>query len=74
MIENAACNIVPGMSGSPIVAENGTAMGIGCLGNLDDEHPKNEGGPNPRLMGNLPGWFLKTLSAHADRQPGSSSK
>ena len=22
-----------------------------------------EGGPNPRLMGNLPGWFLKELAA-----------
>jgi hypothetical protein len=51
-IQNAGAGIAGGMSGSPIVAEDGTAIGVICLG---------EGCPNPRLMGNLPGWFLNEL-------------
>lgn len=52
-VVDAAQGIAGGMSGSPIIAENGTAIGIVCLGSES---------PNPRLMGNLPGWFLKELS------------
>jgi hypothetical protein len=69
MIEKAARGIMGGMSGSPIVAEDGTAIGIVCLsaGGLDtDTH--TEGGPNPRLMNNLPGWLLKTLGASASSE------
>lgn len=61
-IENAAQEIAGGMSGSPIMAEDGTAIGIVCLGGGIAGAPCTEGGPNPRLMGNLPGWFLKGLT------------
>ena len=66
-IYDAANGIAGGMSGSPIIAENGTAIGIVCLGSgkPDDVLP-TEGGPNPRLMGNLPGWFLKILADGAE--------
>jgi hypothetical protein len=59
-IHDAADGIVGGMSGSPIIAKNGTAIGIVCLGSGLERG--TEGGNNPRLMGNLPGWFLKALS------------
>lgn len=43
---------------SPIIAEDGTAIGIVCTSGGPHGVPHTEGGPNPRLMGNLPGWFL----------------
>jgi hypothetical protein len=52
VVFNAVQEIAGGMSGSPIIAEDGTAIGIVCLGSES---------PNPRLMGNLPGWFLRIL-------------
>jgi hypothetical protein len=59
-ISNAAQGIVGGMSGSPIIAKNGTAIGVVCLsGGTDKVHT---GGPNPRLMGSLPGWYLEFLA------------
>jgi len=41
------------MSGSPIVTEIGTAIGVVCTAAAPWE-----GGPNPRLTHNLPGWLL----------------
>jgi hypothetical protein len=62
-ISDAAEGIAGGMSGSPIVAKDGTAIGIVCLGSGGTfNRLPTEGGPNPRLMGNLPGWFLKVLT------------
>ncbi|HEX2647791.1 MAG TPA: serine protease [Candidatus Dormibacteraeota bacterium] len=42
------------MSGSPIVTEIGTAIGVVCTAAAPWE-----GGPNPRLTHNLPGWLLR---------------
>jgi hypothetical protein len=53
-----------GMSGSPIISNNGVAIGVACVGNLkdltgnDDLDATNEGGPNARLVCDLPGWLL----------------
>jgi hypothetical protein len=52
-ITHAAERVHGGMSGSPIVAEAGTAIGVVCT----ITSPK-EGGPNARLSENLPGWLL----------------
>ena len=63
-ILDAARGIAGGMSGSPIVATDGAAIGVVCLGSGATTHEleaATEGGPNPRLIGNLPGWFLKSL-------------
>ena len=60
LILDAARGIAGGMSGSPIIAEDGTAIGIVCLGS--GSKTAFEGGPNPRLMGNLPGWLLQSLA------------
>jgi hypothetical protein len=60
-IFDAADEIAGGMSGSPIIAEGGRAIGIVCTGSEIEGGASTLGGPNPRLMGNLPGWFLKTL-------------
>jgi hypothetical protein len=67
-IIRAVEEIAGGMSGSPILSKEGTAIGLVCLGthSVSDGEPLTakdiEGGPNPRLMGNLPAWFLATLA------------
>jgi hypothetical protein len=52
-ITHAAEGIRSEMSGSPIVTEIGTAIGVVCTAAAPWE-----GGPNPRLTHNLPGWLL----------------
>jgi hypothetical protein len=47
------------MSGSPILAVDGSAIGVVCLGSNITEHGI---GPNPCLVHHLPGWFL--INAH----------
>lgn len=63
--------IARGMSGSPILAENGAAIGLMCLGTggPGDDRP-SEGGPQPWLMGNLPGWLLAQLKANPRTKVG----
>ena len=51
-IKNAAEPLVGGMSGSPILSKAGTAIGVACYSR------GHEGGPNPCLTTNLPGWML----------------
>ena len=53
-ITHAAERVHTGMSGSPIVSETGTAIGVVC----STTSPR-EGGPNARLADNLPGWLLR---------------
>jgi len=53
-ITHAAEGIRSEMSGSPIVTEIGTAIGVVCTAAAPWE-----GGPNPRLTDNLPGWLLR---------------
>jgi hypothetical protein len=57
-IADAVEGIVGGMSGSPIVAEDGSAIGVVCTagGGIGEVH--TEGGPNPRLAYHLPARFL----------------
>jgi hypothetical protein len=63
LITYSSDRIAGGMSGSPIVAESGAPIGVVCLGMEGSPHITECGGPHPRLMGNLPGWFLETLNA-----------
>ena len=57
-VREAAHPIAAGMSGSPIVDDDGGALGIVSI-SFGPRHI--EGGPNPRLENNLPGWLLKEL-------------
>ena len=52
-ITHAAEVVGSAMAGSPIVTEIGTAIGVVCTAAAPWE-----GGPNPRLSHNLPGWLL----------------
>lgn len=53
-----------GMSGSPIISNDGAAIGVVCVGHLkgltgnDDLDATNKGGLNPGLVRDLPGWLL----------------
>ncbi|MGO8918246.1 MAG: hypothetical protein ACLQJR_20285 [Stellaceae bacterium] len=56
-IEDATEPIRGGMSGSPILNEDGAAIGVVCTaggGNMDEHR---EGGPNPLLARQLPVWL-----------------
>jgi hypothetical protein len=61
-ISDATGNIAGGMSGSPILSESGSAIGIVCAGGETEAGICTEGGPNSRLARNLPGWMLDELS------------
>jgi len=52
-IENAMQPIQSGMSGSPIILPDGSAVGVVCVSVVG----KREGGPNPALFANLPVWL-----------------
>jgi len=56
-ITHAAEGIRSEMSGSPIVTEIGTAIGVVCTAAAPWA-----GGPNARLTHNLPGWLLRNPS------------
>jgi len=50
------------MSGSPILADNGSAIGIVCTScSVAGSAASTEGGPNPRLASHLPGWLLQEI-------------
>ena len=58
--------VVDGMSGSPIISDDGAAIGVVSLGSISFEGAATEdvtwlnlnGCPNPRLVRDLPGWLL----------------
>ena len=52
--------IKAGMSGSPVLADDGSAVGLISTGSNN-----KPSGPNPNLMGCLPGWLLRELSEAA---------
>jgi hypothetical protein len=47
-----------GMSGSPIISDEAAAIGIICVGSETDPG-ESTGWTNPRLVRDLPGWFLR---------------
>jgi hypothetical protein len=64
-IRNAAEPIVGGMSGSPILNDDGAAIGVLCVsskGRTDNR----EGGPNPYLAAHLPCWLGRKLLMRAE--------
>jgi hypothetical protein len=70
-IADATEGIGGGMSGSPILADDGTAIGLLCTsGGTGEVH--TEGGPNPRLMCHLPMRFLPPRARLKAPQPKHS--
>jgi Trypsin-like peptidase domain len=60
-ISDASKGIFGGMSGSPIVADDGSAIGIVCTSGGGTGVIHTEGGPNPRLVHSLPAGLLGEL-------------
>ena len=56
-IFDARTGIRGGMSGSPIIAKQ-SAVGVVCASMAFGGKSSPMGGPNPRLVRNLPGWLL----------------
>lgn len=70
-IDGAVGGIAGGMSGSPIIDDDGAAVGVVCVsaGPSDESQEiRTEGGPNPSLSCCLPGWILGELRARAQTQ------
>jgi hypothetical protein len=67
--DDAGRRIVGGMSGSPILADDGSAVGVICTGVLGIGGPE---GPHPHLSYNLPGWlaceWVRRQRAEAERK------
>jgi Trypsin-like peptidase domain len=70
-ISNTTQPIVGGMSGSPVISDNGAAIGIvavgkmsGCQDCCEDQY----GSKNPRLVRDLPGWLLYAQRNHSRRK------
>lgn len=53
IVSDADQPVALGMSGSPIISDEGAAIGIVCLGS------NQVGCKNPRLVRDLPGWILR---------------
>jgi hypothetical protein len=61
-ITNASESIIGGMSGSPILSDDGVAIGlVNCSTGGDDPDSHTASGACPQLCRNLPGWFLREL-------------
>src|SRR5262245_18212758 len=58
-IFDAEAPIAAGMSGSPIITDNSSAIGVVCISSGGGEGTHFEGGPNPRLAYNLPAWAFR---------------
>jgi trypsin-like peptidase len=57
-IEDAMVGIHGGMSGSPIVTDDGAAIGVLSVSGGKESEGSTQSGPNPRLADCLPGWLL----------------
>jgi hypothetical protein len=68
-VSHAVEGIVGGMSGSPILADDGLAIGVVCNSGGSPGKAHTEGGPNPRLAYNLPARFLSE-----NRRPSPAGK
>jgi V8-like Glu-specific endopeptidase len=63
-LSEAKEDIRGGMSGSPILASDGAAIGVVCVGaSHDNGETYRQGGPNAAITRNLPGWLLEDLTA-----------
>jgi hypothetical protein len=66
-ISNTQQPIADGMSGSPVISDDGAAIGIVALGSStplasSSGCENHYGSPNPRLIRDLPGWLLRGCS------------
>ena len=66
-ISEATDGIVAGMSGSPILLEDGRAVGMVVVSDGSSTERHTEGGPQPLLTGCLPGWLLQVLGRTESR-------
>ena len=60
-ISDAAEPIMGGMSGSPVLNSDGSAVGVVCCSSSSGDKLHTEGYPNPKLMDSLPGYLLRGI-------------
>lgn len=57
-VSEASDGIIGGMSGSPILMDDGRAVGVAVVAEGTKDERYTEGGPQPILMYHLPGWLV----------------
>jgi hypothetical protein len=62
-IDETSEPIVGGMSGSPILDQDGAAIGIVSQSSGGPDLEQHQKGMSPRLLAHLPGWLLVNLGA-----------
>ena len=60
-IAEASAGIEGGMSGSPILLDDGRVIGVVCTSGGREDEMHTDGGPQPKLMNHLPGWLVRRL-------------
>jgi len=61
LIEDATQPIRSGMTGSPIILPDGSAVCVVCISSGSSCADHREGGPNPLLFANLPAWLVREV-------------
>lgn len=61
-LEEASCGILGGMSGSPVLDDDGRAIGVLVIGESKLSETSSQGGPQPRLSHALPSWLVTALT------------
>jgi hypothetical protein len=72
-VTEPAGEIQGGMSGSPIVTEDGSAIGVVTLSS-ESEGKAQEGGPSPCLTLHLPAWLVRELRANNKKLRRSAAR
>ena len=67
-ISDAPDGIIGGISGSPILLNDGTAVGVVCAARGPAGRLPTEGGPNPLLSACLPRWLHQRIKKDRTRQ------
>jgi hypothetical protein len=60
-VSEASQGIEGGMSGSPILRDDGAVIGVVSSSSGQHGEIQTSGGPNPRLTHHLPGWLLREV-------------
>ena len=63
-VSEASDGIIGGMSGSPILLDDGRAVGVAVVAEGTKDERYTEGGPQPILMYHLPGWLVGRLTTN----------
>jgi hypothetical protein len=68
-LSGARKGLIGGMSGSPILSQEGVAVSVFATSGAASEELPTEGGPQARLTSHLPGWAVQEMRQPRKRRP-----